>query len=67
MHMTSARTTLNLDAELLAQAQKATGIIEKTALINEGLLELVKRAALERLANLGGSIKNAKLPRRRKS
>ncbi len=66
--MSSAlRTTLNLDPNLLAQAQKATGISEKTALIHEGLLELVKRAALERLANLGGSLRNAKLPRRHRS
>lgn len=60
------RTTLNLDKELLAQAQKATGVSEKTALIHQGLMELVKMAARERLANLGGAIKSAKVARRRR-
>jgi Arc/MetJ family transcription regulator len=31
------RTTLNIDDELLAEAQKITGLTEKTALVREGL------------------------------
>lgn len=66
--MSSAlRTTLNLDRDLLLQAQDATGIGEKTALIHQGLKALVKQAALERLANLGGAIRTAKVAQRRRS
>ncbi len=64
--ISAQRTTLNLDAKLLAQAQKATGISEKTALIHHGLKALVTQAARERLAALGGAIKAAKAAKRRR-
>ena len=63
MHM---RTTINIDDELLKEASEATGIKEKTALVHKALHELVVAAAYERLAAMGGTMKNAKAaPRKR--
>jgi len=60
------RTTLALDDELLAKAQAATGIREKSALVREALKRLVEREAARRLARLGGSEPDLKpIPRRR--
>jgi len=61
------RTTLNLDDALVSEARKLTGIDEKTALIHAGLHALIARAAAERLARLGGSQKQLKVPTRRRS
>jgi Arc/MetJ family transcription regulator len=49
------RTTLNIDDQLLAEAQGMTGLAEKTALIREALKALVERESARRLARLGGS------------
>ena len=49
------RTTLNIDDELLAEAQRITGINEKVALIREGLRALIERESARRLARLAGS------------
>ena len=49
------RTTLNIDDQLLAEAQSMTGLAEKTALIQEALEALVERESARRLARLGGS------------
>ena len=49
------RTTLNLDDELLAQAQRLSGLTERTQLVREALLALVQRESAKRLAQLGGS------------
>ena len=49
------RTTLNIDEDLLAQAQKLTGVSGKAALVREGLRALIERESALRLANLGGS------------
>ena len=49
------RTTLNIDDELLAEAQRITGLTEKTALVREGLRALIERESARRLALLGGS------------
>jgi len=60
------RTTLNIDDELLAKAQKLTGIEERTALIHEGLRELIARESARRLAKLGGTERYlVSIPRRR--
>lgn len=61
------KTTLNIKKELLEEAAEATGIKEKTSLIHMGLEELIKKAARERLAKLGGSLRSASTPRRRRS
>lgn len=53
------RTTISIDIEeLVAEAAEYTGIIERTALIHEGLRALVQREAGRRLAKLGGSQPN---------
>ncbi len=60
------RTTINLDEQLIAEAQRLTGIQERTALIHEGLRALIARESSRRLARLGGSDPRAKAPRRRR-
>jgi Arc/MetJ family transcription regulator len=64
MHM---RTTLNLDDELIRQAQEYAGIREKTALIHEALRRLIAREAGKRLALLGGTMPDFEVPPRRRS
>ena len=60
------RTTINLDDDLLSEAQKASGMKERTALIREGLKALIERESTRRLAKLGGSERQLKaIPRRR--
>jgi Arc/MetJ family transcription regulator len=49
------RTTLNIDDELLVEAQRVTGMTEKAALVREGLRALIERESARRLARLGGS------------
>jgi Arc/MetJ family transcription regulator len=60
------RTTVTLDDELLAKAQKLTGIEEKSALLREGLKLVIARESAKRLALLGGTEPQLKdIPRRR--
>jgi Arc/MetJ family transcription regulator len=60
------RTTINLDDDLVAEAQRVTGMKERTALIHEGLKALIERASARRLARLGGSEPRLQpIPRRR--
>ena len=60
------RTTLNIDDRLLEDAQRLTGISEKTALVREGLRALIERESARRLARLGGTEPQLKpIPRRR--
>jgi Arc/MetJ family transcription regulator len=60
------RTTLNLNDDLLAEAQRITGVKERTALIHEGLQALIERESARRLARLAGSEKDLEeIPRRR--
>ncbi len=49
------RTTLNIDDQLLAEAQRISGMTEKTALVREGLRALIERESARRLAKLAGS------------
>jgi Arc/MetJ family transcription regulator len=49
------RTTLNFDADLLAKAQRVSGVKETTALVREGLKALIERESARRLARLGGT------------
>jgi Arc/MetJ family transcription regulator len=49
------RTTLNIDDQLLAEAQRICGVTEKAALVREGLRALIERESARRLARLGGS------------
>ena len=63
MHM---RTTLNIDDSLLRNAERLTGVKEKTSLVRLGLEALIAKESARRLANLGGTEKRLRLvPRRR--
>ena len=60
------RTTINLDDELLEEAQRITGVKERTALVHEGLRALIERESARRLARLGGTEEQLRtVPRRR--
>ena len=58
------RTTVTIDADLLARAAQLTGITERTSLLREGLQTLIRVEAAKRLAALGGSDADARPPRR---
>ena len=57
---------MDLDENKLAGAAKATGIKQKTALLEAGLDALIAREAARRLAKLGGSQPRAWAPGRRR-
>ena len=60
------RTTLSLDDELIAEAQRLTGTTEKSALVREALRALIQRESARRLAKLGGTEPALRdIPRRR--
>ena len=60
------RTTLNVDDMLIGEAQRLTGVTERTALIHEGLRALIERESARRLARLGGTEPDLQpVPRRR--
>lgn len=57
-----------LDDDLLAEAQRLTGITERTALVRQALRALIERESARRLARLGGTQPDlAEIPRRRMS
>lgn len=64
MHM---RTTLNIDDQLLAKAKRLSGLKEKTAIVHAGLEALVALESARRLGALGGSQKDLRPVRRRRS
>jgi Arc/MetJ family transcription regulator len=64
---TAMRTTLNIDDELISEAQRITGMNERTALIHEGLKALIERESARRLARLGGTEPQLKSISRRRS
>lgn len=49
------RSTLNIDDNLLKEASRLSGIVEKTALVRAGLEALIALSASRRLAELGGA------------
>ena len=60
------RTTVNLDEDLIADAQRLTGVTERSALLRAGLVALIQQESARRLARLGGSEPQLKdTPRRR--
>ena len=64
MHM---RTTLNIDDSVLRHAAKLTGVKQKTSLVRLGLEALISRESARRLAELGGTEKQLRRVRRRRS
>ena len=61
------RTTLNLDSDLIREAERLTGLRAKTEVIHEGLRALIARESARRLAALGGRMPAAKAPPRRRT
>jgi Arc/MetJ family transcription regulator len=61
------RTTLNIDDELLAQAQRLSGLTEKTAVLHAGLRALIAKESARQLAALGGSEARLKPVKRNRS
>jgi Arc/MetJ family transcription regulator len=61
------RTTLNIEDELLAKAQRVSGVKERTALVREGLKALIERESARRLAKLGGTEPRLRPVSRRRS
>ena len=60
------RSTLNIDDKLLREAQRLSGLKEKTAVLHAGLHALIARESARRLAALGGSERRLRpIPRRR--
>ena len=60
------RSTIALDDDLLAKAQKLAGGLDRSALIRESLKAFIERESARRLAKLGGSQPDlAPAPRRR--
>jgi hypothetical protein len=62
--MQTVRTTLNLNAELIDQAQRQHPGLTRTAVIEEALRALIARDAAMRLAALGGTAPSARGPKR---
>ena len=60
------RTTINIDENLLSEAQRVTGMKERTAVVHAGLEALIARESARRLARLGGTERRLRaIPRRR--
>ena len=60
------RTTIAIDDELFAKAQKYAGVQEKSAVIREALKAYIEVEAGRRLARMGGTAPDAKAPPRRR-
>ncbi|MFN2378069.1 MAG: type II toxin-antitoxin system VapB family antitoxin [Candidatus Binatia bacterium] len=60
------RTTLDIDAKLLADAIAASGAPNKSAAVRLGLEALVSSAARHRLAALRGRLPDVQAPPRRR-
>jgi Arc/MetJ family transcription regulator len=61
------RTTINIDDELLAEAARLAGALDRSALVREGLKALIERESARRLARLGGSQPRLRSVRRRRA
>lgn len=60
------RTTIALDDELIAEAERLTGTKQRSALVREALNALIERESARRLARLGGTEPEAAAPPRRR-
>ena len=61
------RTTVNIDDNLLLEAQRLSGVTEKATLLREGLKALIERESARRLAQLGASEKQLEAVSRRRA
>ena len=66
-HLSIVRITLTLDDDLIATAERYTGLKEKSALVHEALRALIERESASRLGRLGGSEPDLKPVARRKT
>jgi Arc/MetJ family transcription regulator len=64
--LTLMRTTLDIDDELLREAQLLTGLRNKTALVRAGLKALIARESAKRLVALGGRQGDLRVASRRR-
>ena len=60
------RTNIEIDDELLAEARTITGLEDTAAVIHHALKALIEREAARRLARMGGSQHDLKVPPRRR-
>ena len=60
------RTTIAIDDELFASAQKYAGVTGKSAVVRTALKAFVEGEAARRLARLGGTEPDTKAPPRRR-
>jgi Arc/MetJ family transcription regulator len=61
------RTTVTIDDDLLARAERYFGKKEKSQIVNDGIRALLHQEASRRLAKLGGSEPDLVVPPRRRS
>jgi Arc/MetJ family transcription regulator len=61
------RTTVTIDDKMMANAERLTGLTEKSAIIRAGLKALIERESARRLARLGGTEPDMMLPPRRRT
>ena len=60
------RTTVNIDLELVKEAEELTGIRERSAILRAGLIALIERESARRLARMGGTAPDLEPVRRRR-
>ena len=60
------RTTIDLDDELLGRAMRVTGSRTKKDAVERAIRDLVERAAIQALIDLGGTMPDLQAPRRRR-
>lgn len=60
------RTTIEIDDELMSEAQQRVQAPSKKALIEMALRALLRESAYRRLSAAGGTIKDFHTPRRRR-
>lgn len=60
------RTTVTLDDKIVEDLRESTGIRETSALVRQALIEMRQRVAAQRLAAMGGTMPDLKLPPRRR-
>ena len=65
--VSTMRTTINIDDDLLAKAAKLAGPLDRSAVLHEGLRALIQRESARRLARLGGTQRTLKVAPRRRS
>ena len=58
--------TIAIDDELFAKAKQFAGVTDESAVVSEALKALVERESARRLARMGGTQPDAKVPPRRR-